>query len=1171
MRNKNMVYTAVLASAIAVLLSLFTVYAADETEVSDVVFLDGSYTVTGEETSEQGMSAEFPFTSIAEAYGYFTDSDGGTIVVSGRTRFYDYTRRVAAKQYTGTVVFTSKYGDTDYAETNGAKLVLTAQFHQRGDVRYENITFVSRQNTFMHGNGHKMIFGEGVEVLMGTPEDQNLLVDGEYVATTQYLVLRGGAESAAIDGDTYIEINSGKFSTIHAATKTRGVSGDVNIVINSAEYLPGSINLGNDVAKVNGVYYSGTIGGSINVTLNTGIVQKFNINYIEKIAGGINIAVNGGGAYSFSGKTAEPDMGTNVILASGDGKATVEGLGRFRLKADDGYVGICDAIDEGASFFTDEVVEVNRETSTVHFIDRVNKPFPIYVSSITASSPDASDGILTGTSRLIEYRLQGEESFTVAVGTTVEGLKPGIYEVRYIAEGGYAAGEIGEVKISGRSGEYIVEESLALREKRIGEIRSTPSALNPSDYAVTFYVSPNGDDTADGLSPETAWRSLSKASAVSRDKNYVEGDTLVLFERGGLWRRETANSPALTLTAGVDYSAYTGNLGDAKPTFYGSPENGAESEKWTLYYSDNATGAKIWKYATNLPDVGVIVFNEGEENSVKEIPDYYDGEYFVRGTKKEVPFTVETCLDNDLEFFNEYTDGQTSVYVPKLTGSVLYLRCDRGNPGEVFDSIEFNTRTHIVQNASNTVADNICIKYGGSHGFGGGAPENTVFQNLEIGWIGGVVQMYEKSTAGEFGTVTRFGNGIEIWQNCDGFYINNCYVYQCYDAGITHQGRGANVGGDGTNIETNAYMKDVKFTNNVLEYNVYNIEYFLSRLAPEYVKYPYPMMTDIYYTDNLMFYAGYGFGKQRPNPGLMTHIRTGSDNPATNFHIDNNLFFDSVDYCTVTMASKEEWLPKYSGNTFVQTRGRYLAMFGTTSARYAYDESARMNTANILGDRKAELFYLEAKPELSAIYDGGKITVSGLCGAYGDKTALSVDGGETWLTELSSDSMSFDPSEVGTICAYTFPRDNSCIKSEIVEAEIVSEFDFADGTLTAYNGSEKTVFLPESITALADNDVSILGTPDTVYVSPRAETLAALLSENGIVCRLYGDVNLDGKVDSDDLSALIMSEAAGTVLPDGFTADVSFDGNVTLYDLSLLMKYLAGGEVSLGRVFKPLR
>ncbi len=1171
MHNKNIVYTAVLAAAIAVLLSLFTVYAADETEVSDVVFLDGSYTVTGEETSEQGMSAEFPFTSIAEAYGYFTDSDGGTIVVSGRTRFYDYTRRVAAKQYTGTVVFTSKYGGVDYAETNGAKLVLTAQFHQRGDVRYENITFVSRQNTFMHGNGHKMIFGEGVEVLMGTPEDQNLLADGEYVATTQYLVLRGGAESAAIDGDTYIEINSGKFSSIQAATKTRGVSGDVNLVINSAEYLPGSINLGNDIAKVNGVYASGTIGGNINVTLNSGTVQKFSISYIDRICGAINIAVNGNGAYSFSGKSAEPDMGIYAMFASDNGRATIEGLAKFRLKADDGYAAISEAVGDGETFFTDEVATVDKEINTAHFINRANKPFPLYVSSITASRPDSSDGTLTGMSRIIEYRLKGEENFTAAEGNTVTGLKPGIYEVRYVAENGYPAGEICEVKVSGRSGEYIAEEALVKRSERIDEIRNTPSALDPKDYAVTFYVSPNGDDTADGLSPETAWKSLSKVNAVSKDKNYVEGDTLVLFERGGLWRRKNANSPALTLTAGVDYSAYTGNLGDAKPTFYGSPENGAESEKWTLYYSDNATGAKIWKYATYLPDVGVIVFNEGEENSVKEIPDYYDGEYFVRGTKKEVPFTVETCLDNDLEFFNEYTDGQTSVYVPKLTGSVLYLRCDRGNPGEVFDSIEFNTRTHIVQNASNTVADNICIKYGGSHGFGGGAPEKTIFQNLEIGWIGGVVQMYEKSTAGEFGTVTRFGNGIEIWQNCDGFYINNCYVYQCYDAGITHQGRGANVGGDGTNIETNAYMKDVKFTNNVLEYNVYNIEYFLSRLASEYVKYPYPMMSDIYYTDNLMYYAGYGFGKQRPNPGLMTHIRTGSDNPATNFHIDNNLFFDSVDYCTVTMANKEEWLPEYSGNTFVQTRRRYLAMFGTTTSRYAYDDSAKRTLFNVIGDRTAETFYIEAVPELSARYDGKGITVSGLYSIYGDSYALSVDGGETWISDFDTDTMTFEPSKVKSVLAYTLPRDNSCIKSETVEVEIVSEFDFTDSTLTAYNGSEKTVFLPENIIALADDDFSILGIPDTVYLSPRAETLAELLSENGIVCRLYGDVNLDGKVDAGDLSALIMSEASGTVLPDSFTADVSFDGNLTLYDLSLFMKYLAGGEVSLGRVFKPLR
>ena len=57
-------------------------------------------------------------------------------------------------------------------------------------------------------------------------------------------------------------------------------------------------------------------------------------------------------------------------------------------------------------------------------------------------------------------------------------------------------------------------------------------------YLRTFYVSNNGDDTKDGLSPSTAWKTISKVNG----RTFLPGDA-VLFERGGVWR-ETLEVPS---------------------------------------------------------------------------------------------------------------------------------------------------------------------------------------------------------------------------------------------------------------------------------------------------------------------------------------------------------------------------------------------------------------------------------------------------------------------------------------------------------------------------------------------------------------------------------------------------------------------------------------------------
>lgn len=64
-------------------------------------------------------------------------------------------------------------------------------------------------------------------------------------------------------------------------------------------------------------------------------------------------------------------------------------------------------------------------------------------------------------------------------------------------------------------------------------LQTAISKLVKVGEAVTYYVDPKGDDSADGKSPETAWKTLAKASQVK----LFPGDKLLL-KAGGVWNGE---------------------------------------------------------------------------------------------------------------------------------------------------------------------------------------------------------------------------------------------------------------------------------------------------------------------------------------------------------------------------------------------------------------------------------------------------------------------------------------------------------------------------------------------------------------------------------------------------------------------------------------------------------
>ena len=70
--------------------------------------------------------------------------------------------------------------------------------------------------------------------------------------------------------------------------------------------------------------------------------------------------------------------------------------------------------------------------------------------------------------------------------------------------------------------------------KSVDVTAGNESPIKVHETAATYYVSNNGSDTNDGLSPDTAWKTIAR---VNQD-TYIPGDN-ILFERGGKWENTT--------------------------------------------------------------------------------------------------------------------------------------------------------------------------------------------------------------------------------------------------------------------------------------------------------------------------------------------------------------------------------------------------------------------------------------------------------------------------------------------------------------------------------------------------------------------------------------------------------------------------------------------------------
>lgn len=487
-----------------------------------------------------------------------------------------------------------------------------------------------------------------------------------------------------------------------------------------------------------------------------------------------------------------------------------------------------------------------------------------------------------------------------------------------------------------------------MSEARKREILSAPDGV-----AVTgnrYYVSADGKDENDGTSPARAWKSLARVSAAE----LAEGDA-VYFRRGDLFRGSLKTCP------GVTYAAFgTGE----KPRFYSWDYDLANPDLWELFDAAH----HVWKLTEKILDCGTLVFDGGAAHSRKLIPSYIGGRFVCR-EDESTPFDMSCEMTMDLDLVCFYEERMTTrpskgedFPIPVIDSEsygTLYLRCDRGNPGAVFGSIEALAKRNMicVGGNANVRIDNLCIKYVGAHaiGAGGECVVGLHVTNCEIGWIGGTIQHYlgtdPNYPEGGRGTVTRYGNAVEIYGGCKDYTVENCYIYQVYDAGITHQ---VTTGGSFRE------MRGIRYRNNLIERCVYSIEYFLEKTMGDTESY----IADCEISHNVLRFSGYGWGQQRHNTHTPAHIKGWSfENTAKEFSIHDNVF-DRAAYRMLHLVAREvESLPDMYNNLYVQQKGLMLGQYGANREAeppiLSFDEHTEQTVETVLGDQNAKIYIIE--------------------------------------------------------------------------------------------------------------------------------------------------------------------------------------------------------------------
>lgn len=335
------------------------------------------------------------------------------------------------------------------------------------------------------------------------------------------------------------------------------------------------------------------------------------------------------------------------------------------------------------------------------------------------------------------------------------------------------------------------------------ELQKPKKSLTCSDTLIigetytgtAYYISNGGNDNQDGLSPKTP-----KATIQSVFDDLKYGDALFL-ECGSEWYVPWTKTvdfnqwdnlkDALFLPEGVSIASY----GEGKqPRIRGDmkQEYVMDTSAWQLY--DDGDGKKIWCYTNEIEFPSTVAFNDGTKwarradsliTAEGKFVNYDGSDYVIKDKLSDD--MMYTYLPDTSRMSDWKSDGTFTESFGVL--GKLYIRCDQGNPADVFRSIEISQVNIGFYIRTIGAICNIDISYFNDCGISADSygrttwdeEQNKVIRGCTIGFCGGESKFARDTGQGnpEYdkfgvmhagGAIQASGNGITAEEN----YIHDC-------------------------------------------------------------------------------------------------------------------------------------------------------------------------------------------------------------------------------------------------------------------------------------------------------------------------------------------------------------------------------------------------------------
>ena len=485
---------------------------------------------------------------------------------------------------------------------------------------------------------------------------------------------------------------------------------------------------------------------------------------------------------------------------------------------------------------------------------------------------------------------------------------------------------------------------------------------------------------------------------------------------------------------------------------------------------------------TFLPyDVGNIIFDGGDSCGVKKWDSYF--------------------LKNQGDY----------LYDPDTYTVQMY---STSNPAYYYSDIELALGRSVVQAIAKSyiTIENLAITDGGRMGISTAFVHHFDVRNCDISFMGGSLW--------KAGSTTRLGNGIEFYDNTNDVLVENCKIWDIYDAGLTNQTAGI------------GYQHDITYRNNIIWNCEYSYEYFQRAGSETY---------NIYFENNTCAYAGYGWAHDQRSDKNGAHLMLWTQQAELDdFYIRNNIFYESTQYA---IRLYEPWTDlanlTLDYNLYYESSGYVASWMGTY---YNFDDfdsyvSASGKDAHSIAadpdfDGAASYdFHLESTSPaidagtntgsaidydgtfrpLNVYYDMGAYEAFELIGdANYDGTVDQADSdivSANWLTQSGATRSTGDFNNDGRV---------NCVDATLLAANWLKTLQ------PAVSYSAATVPEPENQTVdppLLPGDANRDGTVD----DKDAVVLAANWKKRSAAAWSDGDFTGDGRVDEDDARLLALN------------------------------------------------